>query len=330
MIRRREFVSLLGGAAAAWPLGSRAQQGERRVGVLIPYGESDLDSQARLRVFQQMLRRLGWTEGSNIRIEYRWAADGEDQIRRFAKELVQQAPDVIVCQTTPSTRALQQETSTTPIVFIQVTDPVRAGFVASMARPGGNITGLSMYEPDMGAKWIELLKEIAPRITRVALLFNPKTAPGGGSFFLRSIEAAASSLGLEPIAIPAHDASEIEHGISVFTRGLSGGLFVMPDQTMHFHRTLIITLADRYRIPAVYSQRNYVTSGGLLSYGIDTIHQFRQAADYVDRILRGIRPSELPVQGPVKFELAINIKTAKALGLSVPNTLLVSADEVLE
>jgi putative tryptophan/tyrosine transport system substrate-binding protein len=331
-MRRRDFIALLGGAvAAAWPLAARAQQGERirRIGFLTWFADSDAEALTRVKVFQDMLQQLGWMDGSNIHIDYRFAAGAAD-VRRFAKELVQLAPDVIVVQSTPGVRVLQQETSTIPIVFVQVTDPVRAGFVASMARPGGNMTGLSMYEPAMGAKWIELLKEIAPSIKRVALLFNPETAPGGGSFFLRSIEAAAKSLAVEPVPISVHDAAGIEHGIDAFANGSSGGLFVMPDLTTQFHHKLIVALANRHRIPAIYSQLTFVTSGGLIAYGIDTVPQFRQAAEYVDRILRGAKPGELPVQGPVKFELAINLKTAKTLGLNVPPTLLARAEEVIE
>jgi putative tryptophan/tyrosine transport system substrate-binding protein len=305
----------------------RAHAADRRSD---PTVDSDAESQTRVKVFRERLQQLGWTDGGNVRIDYRWTAGKPDLIRRFATELVQSLPDVVVGQMTPSARALQQETSTIPIVFVQVTDPVRAGFVASMARPGGNITGLSMYEPDMGAKWLELLKEIAPAVARVALLFNPETAPGRGSFFLRSIQASASALGTEPVAMPVHDAAGIERAIAEFARGSNGGLFVMPDATMQFHREQITALAHRYRLPAVYSQRTFVSSGGLISYGIDTIHQFRQAAEYVDRILRGAKPGQLPVQAPVKFELAINLKTAKALGLTVPNTLLVAADDIIE
>ena len=283
----------------------------------------------RVKAFQDTLRGLGWVDGGNIRIDHRSLADPAD-LGRLAKDLVQLAPDAIVVQSTPGVRALQQETNTIPVVFVQVTDPVRAGFVASMSRPGGNITGLSMYEPAMGAKWVELLKEIAPGIKRVALLFNPKTAPGGGSFFQRSIEAAASSLTVDPVPISVADAAEIERGIDEFVSGSSGGLFVMPDLTMQFHHELIVALARRHRLPAVYSQRVFVSDGGLISYGIDTLDQFRKAAEYVDRIFRGAKPGELPVQGPIKFELAINLKTAKELGLTVPDKLLVAADEVIE
>ena len=331
-MRRREFITLIGGAAAAWPVGARAQQPERmrRVGVLIPFAESDVDAQIRVTEFQQRLQQLGWTNGRNIRIDYRWTAGATDRIPIFAKELVQLEPDVIVGQATPSVLALGQATRTIPIVFVQVTDPVSAGFVTSLARPGGNITGFAMYEPAMGAKWLEILKEIAPGVARVALIFNPETAPGRGLFFLRSIETASPSFAVQPIATAVHDGAEIERAIDAFAREPNGGLFIMPDLTTQFHRELIIELAARHRLPAIYSQRSFVTSGGLIYYGIDTIEQFRQAASYVDRILRGAKPSELPVQGPVKFELAINLKTAKALGLNVPLTLQASADEVIE
>jgi ABC-type uncharacterized transport system substrate-binding protein len=328
-MKRREFILALGGAAAAWPLAARGQQGERirRIGVLITYAD---DLQIRVSAFQQTLQQLGWTDGRNIRIDYRWTAGAADEVRRLAKELVRLDPDVIVGQTTPSVRALGQESHTIPIVFIQVTDPVRAGFIVSMARPGGNVTGLSMYEPAMGAKWLEVLKEIAPGVARVALLFNPETAPGRGAFFLESIAVAAPALAVKPIASTVQDAAGIERAIAAFARESDGGLFVMPDLTTQSHRDLIVGLAARHRLPAVYSQRTFVTSGGLVSYGIDTIHQFRQAAEYVDRILRGAKAGELPVQGPVKFELAINVKTARALGLEIPPTLLARADEVIE
>jgi ABC-type uncharacterized transport system substrate-binding protein len=331
MSTRRDFISLLGGAAAAWPIAARAQQGERirRIGFLTWFAEGDAEAMPRVKAFQDTLRQLGWVDGGNIRIDYRSAA-GPADLGRLAKDLVQLAPDAIVVQSTPGVRALQQETNTIPVVFVQVTDPVQASFVASMSRPGGNMTGLSMYEPAMGAKWVELLKEIGPGIKRVALLFNPQTAPGGGSFFLRSIEAAASSLAVDPVPISVADAAGIERGIDAFVSGSSGGLFVMPDLTMQFHRELIVALARRHRLPAVYSQRVFVSAGGLISYGIDTVDQFRKAAEYVDRILRGAKPGELPVQGPIKFELAINLRTAKELGLTVPDKLLVAADEVIE
>ena len=331
-IRRRDFIQAIGSVVVPWPLTVRAEERDRvrRIGMLIPYAESDADSQVRIRVFKQSLQQLGWTDGHNVRIDYRWASGDADDVRRLAKELVQLGPDVIIGQSTPPARALGEETRTIPIVFIQVTDPVRAGFVATMARPGGNVTGFSMYEPAMGAKWLEVLKEIAPSVVRAALLFNPETAPGRGAFFLSSIEGAAPSLAVKPIAIPIHDAAGIERTIAGFARESKGGLFVMPDTTTQFHRNLIIALAARHQLPAVYSQRTFVLNGGLISYGIDTVHQFHQAATYVDRILKGEKPADLPVQAPVKFELAINPKTAKELGLTIPATLLVRADEVIE
>jgi putative tryptophan/tyrosine transport system substrate-binding protein len=327
-MNRRAFIVLVGGVAL-YPMGVRAQQYDRlrRVGVLIPLAENDEESKARLNVFEQTLQQLGWVKGRNIQLDYRWAPG---EVGRVAKELIQLDPEVIVGQTTPSARALAQETRSIPIVFVQVTDPVRAGFVDSMARPSGNLTGFSMYEPAMGAKWIELLKEIAPTVRRVGLLFNPETAPGRGSFFLSSIEAVAPSLAIKPIATPVQDAAGIERGIAAMAQEPDGGLFVMPDLTTQSHRDLIAGLTIHHMLPAIYSQRSFVLSGGLLSYGIDTIHQFRLAATYVDRILRGASPGELPVQAPVRFELAINLKTARVLGLTVSTTLLVMADEVIE
>jgi putative ABC transport system substrate-binding protein len=329
-LKRRDFVTLLA-AVAARPRMARAQQGERirRVGFRTSFTEGDAEATPRVKAFQGTLQQLGWVDGSNIRIDYRSTA-GPADLGRLAKDLVQLAPDAIVVQGTPGVRALQQHTNTIPVVFVQVTDPVRAGFVTSMSQPGGNMTGMSMYEPAMGGKWVELLKEIAPGIKRVALLCNPQTAPGGGTFFLRSIEAAASSLAVDPLPISVTDAAGIERGIDAFASGSSGGLFVMPDLTTQFHRELIVALARRHRLPAIYSQRIFVSGGGLISYGIDTVDQFRKAAEYVDRILRGAKPGELPVQGPIKFELAINLKAAKELGLTVPDKLLVAADEVIE
>jgi len=331
-MRRREFIALVSATALAWRLEAHAQQPERmrRIGLLIPHAESDAESQYRVKVFQQALEQLGWTDGRNIRIDYRWTAGEDERVRRLAKELVQLAPDVIVGQMTPSARALKNETSTIPIIFVQVTDPISAGFVKSLGSPGGNITGFAMYEPAMGTKWLELLKEIAPSVQRVALLFNPETAPGQGVFFSGAIEAAAPSFGVVPQAVPVHDAPEIERGIEAFARQPNGGIFVMPDLTMQSHRELIAALAARHRMPAVYSQRFFCTSGGLICYGIDTIEQFRQAATYVDRILRGTKPTELPVQAPTKFEFVINLKTAKAMALIIPPTLLARADEVIE
>ena len=331
-LRRREFISLLGGAAAAWPLAAHAQPADRmrRIGVLLQVGENDAEVQARLKVFRDALQELGWTDGRNVRFDYRWTAGKADRAREFARELAKVGPEVIVGQGTISARALRQATDTIPIVFVQVTNPVGQGFVASLAHPGGNVTGFAMYEPEMATKWLEILKEVAPGVTRVAVMFNPETVPGGGTFFVRAIEAASPSLSVQPFIIPVHNSSEIEHAFNVIAREPNAGLLVPPDATTYIHRELIVTLAARHRVPAIYTQRFMVTIGGLICYGIDTVEQFRQTASYVDRILRGTKPSNLPVQRPVKFELIINLKTAKALGLTVPQSMLLRADEVIE
>ncbi len=331
-MRRREFIALLGSVIFAWPLAAWAQQADRirRIGVLIPFAESDADAQTQVIAFREQLQRLGWTDGSNVRIDYRWAVGEVGLIRTFAKELVELQPDVILARTTSVTTALLQETRTIPIVFVVVSDPVGDGFVASMARPGGNSTGFTNIEASLGGKWVELLKEINPRIARVAAMFNPKTAPGGGSYYMRLVEDAAASIPVKVIATPVQDVAEIEHAIEAFTREPNGGLLVMPDVTTAFNRDLIIALAARHRLPAVYGNRYYVTSGGLVSYGVDIVDMYRRAASYVDRILHGAKPSELPVQAPVKFELVINLRTAKALALTIPPQLLTRADEVIE
>jgi putative tryptophan/tyrosine transport system substrate-binding protein len=331
-MRRREFIGLLGGATA-WPFAASGQRPERvrRVGLLIPYPESDAENQSRVEAFQQALQQFGWTAPHNIHVDYRWAAGDDDQtMHRLARELVQLAPDVIVAQSTPSTRALQGETSTIPIVFVQVTDPIGAGFVTSLARPGGNITGFAMYEPAMGTKWLELLKEIAPGVSRVAISFNPETAPGRGAFFSDAIEAGAPSFGMASTTLPVGGAADIERSIEAFSRDPNGGLFVMPDVTTQLHRQLIVGQAALHRVPAIYSQRFFITSGGLICYGVDTAEQFRQAASYVDRILRGAKPNELPIQAPTKYEMVVNLKTAKALNLTIPQSILLRADEVIE
>jgi ABC-type uncharacterized transport system substrate-binding protein len=331
-MRRREFITLLGGAAVATPLGARAQQTGAMllIGVLIPLAETDTEAQTELAAFRKELQRLGWTEGRNARIETRWAAGDVDRIQAYAKELVTLKPDVILARTTPVTAALLRETRTIPIVFVGPSDPVGAGFAASMARPGGNATGFTNVEASLGGKWVELLKEIDPRVTRIAVIFDPKTSPGGGWYYLRLVQDAARSIAVETIATPVHHAGEIKRVIEAFAQSPGVGLLVTPDVTTHNNRELIISLAARHRLPAVYAYQYYVTEGGLASYGIDFVDLYRRAATYVDRIVRGEKPDQLAIQAPVKFNLAINLKTAKAIGLTVPPMLLARADEVIE
>jgi ABC-type uncharacterized transport system substrate-binding protein len=330
MRTRRDFITLLGGGAA-WPLAARAQQPDRlrRIGVLMGSAEGDPQAKTNLAIFTRTLRQQGWEEGRNIRIEYRWAASDAEQMRAFAKELVALQPDLIVGHTTQVTAALQRETRTIPIVFVVVSDPVGSGFVASLPRPGGNITGFINIESSLGSKWVELLREIVPGISRIALMFNPDTAPYS-NYYLRPFEAAARSFAVEPIAAPVRAAADIERVISELGTARSAGLVVMPDIFPAVHRGLIIALAGKQRLPTLYSFRFFVADGGLISYGIDNADLFRRAPIYVDRILKGAKPADLPVELPTKFELAINLKTAKALGLTVPATLLARADEVIE
>jgi putative ABC transport system substrate-binding protein len=330
-MRRREFIRLFGGAAAAWPLAARAQQPDRvrRIGVLMGYAESDQEAQAWVAAFREGLQKLGWTEGRNIRIDIRWATGDGKAIQRLAKELVALQPDLIISPTTPSTAALLQQTRAIPIVFALVADPIGSGFVASFPRPGGNATGFINFEPTIASKWLELLKEIAPHVQRVAFLFNPATAPHF-EYFLNPFKAATASFGVEAITAPVRDTSELESVIAAQAREPNSGLIVMPDSFTTSRRVEIISLAARYRLPVIYPYREFAEVGGLLSYGLDRLDNFRRAATYADRILKGEKPSELPVQAPVKFELVINLKTAKALGLTVPPTLLARADEVIE
>jgi putative tryptophan/tyrosine transport system substrate-binding protein len=331
-LRRREFIKLLGGAVAACPHAARAQQLERMrlIGVLMGYAESDPDAQANVAALRESLQKLGWVEGHNVRIDTRWPIPADvDSIQRFAKELVALKPDVILSHITPTTAALLKQTRTIPIVFATVSDPVGSGFVASFPRPGGNVTGFTSIEPTMAGKWLELLKEIAPRMARVAFLFNPVTAPYA-EYFLKPLKSAAPSLGVEVIAAPCSDISELESVAATQAREPNGGLIVTPDSFMDVHRVQITSLAARYRLPAVYPFHQFTEVGGLLSYGNDQLDNYRRAAVYVDQILRGAKPGELPVQAPVKFELVINLKTAKALGLDVPLFLQQRADAVIE
>jgi ABC-type uncharacterized transport system substrate-binding protein len=329
MIRRRDFITLLGGAAAAWPLAVRAQQAERvrRIGVLVGLAE-DPEGRARIAAFQQALAQLGWTIGRNVRIDNRWGAGDADRIRTYAAELVVLAPDVILGPGSSVVGPLLQATRTVPIVFTQTADPVGAGFVDSLARPGGNATGFTLSEYGMGGKWLEVLKEIAPSATRAAVLRDSAIAQGIGLW--GAIQTAAPSFGIEVSPVNVRDAPEIERAVAVFARSPNGGLIVTGSGLAIIHRDLIIALAARHKLPAVYFQRHFVAAGGLISYGPDAIDPHRRAADYVDRILKGEKPAELPVQNPTKFELVINLKTAKALGLEIPPSLLARADEVIE
>ena len=331
-MKRREFVSLLGGTLVASPLVAGAQTPDRmrRVGMLIGYAEDDPETQARLAAFRQGLETLGWMEGRNILIDYRFAPANPDQAESFAKELVGLRPDALVGNSTPATAALLHETRTIPIVFVGVSDPVGSGFVASVARPGGNSTGFTNFEPSLTGKWLQMLKEIAPGIVRVWVLFNPNTAPGGGSFFLGSFESVARSFAVEPITAPVIDAAQIERPLASIGREPGGGLIVMPDAFTTVHRKLIIEQAAVRRLPVIYPYHYQVVEGGLMAYGVDTVDLLRRAALYVDRILKGEKPTDLPVQAPTKYTLVINLKTAKALGVKVPPMLLALADEVIE
>jgi putative ABC transport system substrate-binding protein len=332
-MRRREFITLLGGAAAAaWPPVARAQQPDRmrRIGVLMPTAESDPEAKARLSGFTQGLAESGWTDGRNLRMDVRWAAGNVDLMRTFAKELVDLRPEMILAATTPATAAVQRETRTIPIVFVSVSDPVGEGFVERLPRPGGNLTGFISEEASMAAKWLELLTEIAPTVKRAAIMFNPDTAPGGGSYYLPAFEAAARSLKVAAIAAPVHSDAEIEMVITSLGRELGGGVVVSTDAFMIVHRAPVILLAARYNVPAVYQTSVFARDGGLLSYGPDRVDMIRRSASYVDRILRGAKPADLPVQLPVKFEMFLNAKTAKTLGLAVPPSILLRADEVIE
>jgi ABC-type uncharacterized transport system substrate-binding protein len=327
-LERREFISPVAGAAVAWPLAARAQEAERvrHIGVLMNFAADDPEGQVRLTAFLRGLQETGWTVGRNVRIDLRWGAANNELYRRYATELVALAPDVILASATPSLQALQQANRTVPIVFAMVGDPVGMGVVASLARPGGNTTGFTPMEFGFGAKWVELLKEIAPRVTRVAVLRDLTIGPAQ----LSAIQAVAPSFGVELNAVGVGDVGEIERSVAAFARSSNGGLVVTASTSALVHRETIVSLAARHRLPAVYPFRYHATSGGLISYGPNTIDPYRRAAGYVDRILKGEKPADLPVQAPTKYELVINLKTAKALGLDLPASVLARADEVIE
>jgi putative tryptophan/tyrosine transport system substrate-binding protein len=329
---RRQFITLLGGAAAAWPLAAHAQGDRmRRIGVLMAFAENDPETNARLVAFRQGLAKRGWEEGRNVQIDYRFAAAGNigaGQYQALAKQLITLQPDVILTHTPIVTAAMQRANRSIPMVFVNVSDPIGLGFIASLARPGGNITGVLHYEGTIVGKWLGMLKEIAPRLTRAALVANPKVT--SYDYFLRAAEATAPSLAIELVASPVENAADIERIIEALSRTPNSGLVLPPDATTINHRDLIIALAARHRLPAVYAIRSFVAAGGLMSYGTDQNEMFRLAASYVDLILRGTKPADLPVQAPTRYETVINLNTAKALGLTVPPGLLVAADEVIE
>ena len=330
-MRRRDFVSLIGGAAAAWPLSARAQEpGDRmrQVGVLEETAEDDKERNSQFAEFREGLARFGWVEGRTVHTEHRFAAADAGRYQPLAKELVALQPEVILAVSTPVTAALQRQTSTIPIVFLGVSDPIGSGFAANLARPGSNLTGIMLYEEGIAGKWLAMLKEIAPRVARVALVAGPKTT--AYDYFVRNAEAAGSSLDIEIVPTPVAGATDIERGIEAFSRAPNGGLLLPSDGTTIVHRDLVIALAARHNLPAVYALRMFVTAGGLMSYGIDLGERFQQAASLVDRLLRGAKPMDLPVQTPTKYQTVLNLKTAKTLGLTVPPGLLVAADEVIE
>jgi putative tryptophan/tyrosine transport system substrate-binding protein len=328
-MRRREFIKVVGGAAAAWPLAARAQQpeGVRRIAVLQILAENDPESVARHAAFEQTLQALGWTNDRNVRIDYRWAAGDADRVQKYAAELLALKPDAILTSGSITVAPLLRATRTVPIVFVQVVDPVGGGLVESLARPGGNATGFTQFDYNLSGKWLELLKEIAPRVTRVAVIRDPTRGPGIGQYAV--IQSVAPSLGIELRPINALETAEIERAVAAFAGSSNGGLIVTSGGT-GFHRDLIVPLAARHRLPAIYPFRYYVTDGGLVSYGPDTIDQFRRAASYIDRILKGEKPADLPVQAPNKYELVVNLKTAKALDLTIPPSVLARADNVIE
>jgi putative ABC transport system substrate-binding protein len=329
-VKRRAFITLLGGAAVMWPLAARAQQGERvrRIGVLMGIGQSDPEGQSRVMALRQGLERLDLKDGQNLHIEYRWGGGDAGRIRSYATELVALAPDVILATNTPTVRALQQLTRTISIVFVSVSDPVSDGFVTSLSKPGGNITGFSTYEPSMAGKWVQFLKLVAPDVVRIAVIFNPETA--AHSLYLPSLESAAPSFGVKILSAPVRDPHELQALFNSLSRAGGDGLVTIPDSFTVVHRAMITGLAEHYRLPAIYTLLPFARSGGLLTYGTDTVAQYRQVVSYIDRILKGERPADLPVVQPTKLALVINLKTAKVIGISVPDPLLALADEVIE
>jgi putative ABC transport system substrate-binding protein len=330
-MRRRDFITVLGGGAATWPFVVRAQSDRmQRIGILMAYAASDPEAQLFVRTFVQGLSGFGWTDGKNLQIDLRWAAGDVEQMRVHAKQLVAANPDLIVANTTPVTAALHRETRAIPIVFVIASDPVGDGFIESLARPGGNITGFIQTEATMGGKLLELLTEAAPQVRRAALIFNPDTAAGGGNYFRPSFEAAARALAVQPIVSPVHNDADIEAAIAALAREPGGGLVVMSDPFTRVHREPIIALAARYKVPAVHPTRIFALEGGLMAFGPSNVDLFRRAPSYVDRILRGAHPADLPAQVPTKFELVVNLRTAKGLSLEIPPTVIVRADEVIE
>jgi putative ABC transport system substrate-binding protein len=330
-LRRRDFITLLASTAMTWPRTLAAQGiGARRLGVLMELAADDPQARSNVAALQRALYKLGWSQGSNLRIDYRWAPDDPVLVWKFAKELVELQSEVIVAHSSPVVATLLGQTRNIPIVFVSISDPVGEGFVASFAHPGGNVTGFTNFESSMTGKWVELLKDVAPEITHVGFLFNPQATAGGGSYFLRPIDTAASAFKVKAVMALVHDDDEIEAAFAALAREPGAGAVLLPDIFTLAHHLLVVTLAERYRVPTVYGYRFMVERGGLISYGVDVDNLFERAATYVDRILKGAKPTDLPVQAPTKFELAVNQKSAKALGLTIPPTLLGIADEVIE
>jgi putative tryptophan/tyrosine transport system substrate-binding protein len=330
-MRRRDFIAVFGGVAA-WPLAALAQQAEsvRRIGVLMPFLPDDQEVNKELAAFKQQLQGLGWTEGGNLHIDTCWSGGDLQKTQSCAKELVAAQPDILFTRSTPATAALVKNTRSIPIVFAVVSDPVGDGFAASLARPGGNATGFTNAEASLTGKWLGLLKEVTPSLTRVGYLFDPKVAPGGGTYYTNLINSAAASSAVTPVAMPIHSVDDVTHAIEDFARAPNGGLLVLPDATTNLHRAQIIAAAARYRLPAIYAFGNLAQEGGLMSYGVDVAALFKLAANYVDRILKGAKPADLPIQLPEKFEFVINLKTAKALGIPIPPGVFAIADTVIE